>query len=87
MECLDHWSEPLRPEFFENVQNFNRVDRVEQSIIGVHAVETYDLWLTSQGNFKVQIQLGFVVRSPGNMFYKKEGCGLITTSIPFFQAP
>lgn len=64
-----------------------KIDKFEHSTVGVHSVETYDLWLTSQGNLKVQIRLGFVVRSPGNMFYKKDGCGLITTSIPFFQAP
>lgn len=64
-----------------------KIETIEQSMIGVHSVETYDLWLTSQGQLKTQIRLGFVVRSPGNSFYKKEGCGLITTSIPFFQAP
>jgi hypothetical protein len=64
-----------------------KIEKVEQSRMGVHFIESYDLWLTSQGVLKNQIRIVFVVRPVGNLFYGKEGCGVISASIPFFQAP
>ncbi len=63
------------------------VTAIDSKTVGVHLVESYALWLTESNNWRVQLNLRFVVRAPGNSFYHKEGCGLIEVSVPPFQAP
>jgi hypothetical protein len=63
------------------------VTSIDSKTVGIHGVETYDLWLTEANNKRVQLNLRFVVRTPGNKIYHKEGCGIIGLSVPFFQAP